>query len=170
MEVIVGAPLHNGTAKPALGAILIDPSGGTTSYCKMHLGSSEGAFFVAGDTPLSFTVSWHTVGVAICADTSQTTHPQTYAARGATIYAAGVFLNAEWYATDTPRFKDYALTHRMLIVMANHGASVGKYVSVGKSAVWAPGGALLAQAEGGERALVIGTSTDEGWRGHVARI
>ena len=35
---------------------------------------------------------------------------------------------------------------RMLVVMANHAASQGTYVSVGKSAVWAPGAALLAEA------------------------
>jgi len=35
IEVIVGAPLRNGTAKPALGAILITASGATRTYRKM---------------------------------------------------------------------------------------------------------------------------------------
>jgi predicted amidohydrolase len=170
MKVVVGAPLHGGTSKPALGAIVIDASGSTTSYRKMHLGTSERAIFVAGDRPLAFTVSGHTVGVAICADSSQPTHPQANAALGANIYAAGVFLNVEWYGTDVPRLMDYAARFRMLTVMANHADSIGTYVSVGKSAAWAPGGALLAKARGVEPALVIATNTNSAWRGEVIGI
>jgi hypothetical protein len=58
----------------------------------------------------------------------------------------------------------------MLIVMANHAASVGTYTSVGKSAVWAPGGALLAEAAGAENALVVATSKNAVWHGEVIRI
>ena len=170
IEAIVGAPLRNETGKPALGAILITASGSTRSYRKMHVGSSEGAFFAPGNRPLAFTVSGQTVGVAICADSSQPAHPQAYADLGATIYAAGVFLNAEWYATDTPRLADYAVRHRMLTVMANHAASVGTYISVGRSAVWAPDGALLAQADGTESALLIATRHNAAWRGEVIRL
>src|SRR5688572_13718503 len=87
MEVVVGAPLPNGTPKPALGAILIRADGTTGSYRKMHLGTSEQNYFAPGDTPLAFTVSGHTVGIAICADSSQPSHPQAYADFGATVYA-----------------------------------------------------------------------------------
>jgi predicted amidohydrolase len=170
MQVVVGAPLRSGASKPALGAIVIDESGNTTSYRKMHLGTPERAWFVAGDRPSAFTVSGHSVGVAICADSSQPTHPHAYAQLGADIYASGVFLNAEWYATDVPRLKDHAVRFRMLTLMANHANSVGTYVSVGKSEAWAPGGALLAQAKGVEHALVIATSTNSGWRGDVIGI
>jgi len=110
------------------------------------------------------------VGVAICADSSEPSHPEAYATLGATVYAAGVFLNDEWYATDVPRLMDYAARFRMLTLMANHADSVGTHVSVGKSAAWGPGGALLAQAKGVERALVIATSTNSGWRGDVVAI
>jgi predicted amidohydrolase len=170
MEVVVGAPLRNGTAKPALGAILIPASGPARTYRKMHLGTSEGPYFTPGDTPLTVAVSGHTIGIAICADTSRPAHPQAYADLGATIYAAGVCLNAEWYATDAPRLPGYAARHRMLTVMANHAASVGAYASVGKSAVWAPDGILLAQAEGAESALLIATSSNAAWRGEVIGI
>src|SRR5262245_31883041 len=170
LNAVVGAPLESGEALPALGAILITADGDTRTYRKMHLGSSERAYFTPGDMPLSFAVGGHVVGIAICADTSQASHPQAYADRGADVYAAGVFLNAEWYVTDMPRLAGYAVTHRMLTVMANHAASVGTYTSVGKSAVWGRDGALLAQAEGTENALLIVTSDDATWRGEVVRI
>jgi predicted amidohydrolase len=58
----------------------------------------------------------------------------------------------------------------MLVLMANHADSVGTYRSVGKSAVWAPDGLLLAQADGVENALVIATHDGAQWHGGVVRI
>lgn len=51
--------------------------------------------------------------------------------------------------------------------MANHADSIGTHVSVGKSAVWAPGGELLAEANGTETTLVIATRTKETWKGEA---
>ena len=170
IEVVMGAPIHNGMAKPFLGAVLASPQGATRTYCKMHLGGSEPNYFTPGDMPLAFSVNDQTMGLAICADATKATHPQRYAEAGANIYAAGVFLTAEWYATDAPRLAGYAAAYRMLILMANHAASVGTYTSVGKSAVWAPDGSLLAQAEGTENALVIATSSNGEWRGQIIGI
>jgi predicted amidohydrolase len=170
LAVVIGAPLSCGAKKPALGAILISAAGQTQIYCKMHLGGSEPAWFSPGERPLCLASGGHNIGIAICADSSQPSHPQTYAELGADIYAAGVFLNTEWYATDAPRLAAYAARHRMLVLMANHAASIGTYSSVGRSAVWSPGGELLAQAEGTENALVIATSASGGWRGELVRI
>lgn len=170
IEVLAGAPLKTGESKPALGAILFRSSGEIQTYRKIHLGTSELPFFTPGDEPLTLAVSGHTLGIAICADASQPAHPQAYAERGADIYAAGVFLNAEWYATDVPRLAGYAARHHMLTMMANHAASVGTLTSVGKSAAWGPDGSLLAQASGTEEALVIATSNNASWRGEVVRL
>jgi predicted amidohydrolase len=170
MEVVVGAPLRRAGTKPGLGAILFAADGSTRTYAKMHLGGSESTFFAPGDAPLTFATHEQTIGLAICADSSKPSHPQAYADGGSTVYAAGVFLNAEWYATDSPRLAEYASRLRMLVVMANHAASVGTYVSVGKSAVWAPDGALLVEAVGTESSLVIATRSREAWRGEVVRV
>jgi predicted amidohydrolase len=170
MAIIAGAPLQNAGARPGLGAILFAADGSTLTYVKMHLGGTEPDYFTPGGAPLSFSSGGQTVGVAICADSSKPSHPQAYADGGATVYAAGVFLNAEWYATDSPRLAGYASRFKMLVVMANHAVSVGTYVSVGKSAVWAPGGALLAEADGTESSLVIAARTREAWCGEVVRV
>jgi predicted amidohydrolase len=170
MAVIVGASLFNTGSKPGLGAILIAADGSTRTYAKMHLGGSEPTYFVPGEAPLAFASHGQTIGLAICADSSKPTHPQAYADGGSTVYAAGVFLNAEWYATDSPRLAGYASRFRMLVVMANHAGSVGTYVSVGKSAVWGPGGTLLAEVVDTASCLVIATRSREAWRGEVVRI
>jgi predicted amidohydrolase len=170
IAAVLGAPLRNGTAKPSLGALVLTTSGGTRTYHKMHLGGSEPTYFTPGDTPCVFAVAGHTIGIAICADSAQPSHPQAYADLGANIYAAGVFLNTEWYVSDVPRLARYAVRHGMLTLMANQATSVGTYTSVGKSAVWAPDGALLAQAEGTEDALVIATNHGAAWDAEVIRM
>jgi len=170
MAVVVGAPLWNARTRPGLGAILFAADGSRRTYAKMHLGGSEPTYFLPGGTPLSFASGGQTVGLAICADAAQPSHPRGYAGGGATVYAAGVFLNAEWHATDAPRLAGYASRFGMLVVMANHAASVGTYVSVGRSAVWAPDGTLLAEAASTDSSLVTATRTPEGWCGDVVRI
>ena len=170
MEVVVGASLFNAGTKPGLGAILFAADGSTRTYSKMHLGGSEPTYFAPGGAALAFATHGQRVGIAICADSSKPSHPQAYADLGSTIYAAGVFLNAEWYTTDSPRLAEYASRFRMLVVMANHAASIGAYVSVGRSAVWAPGGNLLAQAVSTESSLVIATRGPEAWCGEVVRL
>jgi predicted amidohydrolase len=168
MAVLVGAPLRNGALKPGLGAILFTSDDAPRHYLKMHLGSGEGPWFEPGAAPLLFTSHDQAIGVAICADASQPSHPQAYADTGASIYAAGVFLNAEWYETDMPRLAGYAAQHRFLVVMANHAASAGTYASMGRSDVWGPDGEPLAQAKGAEACLVIAARRDGAWRGEVA--
>ena len=167
IDVVAGAPLRNGAEKPSLGAIVFGSDGVTRTYRKMHLGVGERAFFAPGDSPLLQAVNGHAVGVAICADATHPSHPQWYAAAGAGIYAAGVCLNEEWFQTDAAQLASYAPQHGMLVVMANHGASVGTYTSVGKSAAWSPRGEVLAQTSSTENALVIATSDGAGWSGEV---
>jgi predicted amidohydrolase len=58
----------------------------------------------------------------------------------------------------------------MLVVMANHAASVGTYKSVGRSAVWSPGGAVLVQSEGTESALLIAEHRDGTWHGEITAL
>lgn len=81
-----------------------------------------------------------------------------------------MFLNDKWYATDVPRLADYASRHWMLVAMANHAEPVGAYSSMGKSAVWLPDGALLAQAAGVESFLVSATKSQAAWLGKVIRV
>lgn len=170
IAVAVGAPLRTGMAMPNLGAILFTGDGTTRTYAKITLGTHEPRYFTPGADRLAFDCNGQTIGLAICADTSQASHPQAYAAAGATVYAAGVFLDAAWYPTDMPRLASYAARCGMLVVMANHGASVGTLTSVGKSAVWAPDGVLLAQAPGTNASLVVATSSDGTWRGEVVAL
>ena len=170
MTLVVGAPAQNGPDKPAIGGFVFTPDGGALTYLKMHLGASEVAYFSQGEAPLTLHIDGHRIGLAICADSSSESHPRTYAECGATIYAAGVFLTDEWYVNDVPRLQKYAKEFGLMTLMANQGASKGSYESVGRSAVWAPGGQLLVQADGSDTVLVTAALTRSGWQGEIVRI
>jgi len=170
MTLVVGAPLHDKAEKPAIGAICFLPDGSRQTYRKMHLGGNEPNYFVAGDQSKALEVDGEVLGLAICADASRASHPANYATAGATVYAAGVFLTEEWYATDCPRLAGYAASERLLVMMANQADSTGSYRSVGRSAVWSPDGKLLAQASGTQRALVIARKTGGFWQGDVVPV
>lgn len=170
MQIVVGAPVDCGQAKPHLGAFVFGDNGSIKTYAKMHLGSVEGNFFSAGKTHVAIPCGDMKIGLSICADSSQPSHPARLAAEGAIAYAASVFLNAEWFATDAPRFPRYAAQHKWLVLMANHGASEGTFVSVGNSAVWGPDGCCLACAQGTDQALVLAEYSDAGWKGEVQPI
>lgn len=167
IEAVLGAALTSGSDRPFLGAIVLSPDGSTRTYRKMHLGGQEPHHFTPGDAPLMLRHQGHGIGLAICADASQPAHPQNYADAGADVYAAGVFLNQEWHATDMPRLRSYAVRHRLLVLMANHGASVGTYTSVGGSAAWDPEGRVVAEVKGQEDALVIVWRDNQRWWGRI---
>jgi predicted amidohydrolase len=170
IALTVGAPIRTGAGKPAIGAFILTPDGNIRTYLKMHLGKSEVAYFSHGERPFTLDVDGCRLGISICADSSRESHARTYRDLGAQIYAAGVFLTREWYGEDAPRLQRYAAEFGLLAVMANQGASSGTHESIGKSAVWAPGGDLLVQADGAENVLVTATLTSTGWQGNLVRL
>ena len=170
IALTVGAPVRTAADKPAIGAFILTPDGDARTYLKMHLGKSEVASFSPGEQPFTLDVDGHRLGISICADSSRESHAQTCRDLGAQIYAAGVFLTSEWYREDAPRLQKYAAKFGLLSVMANQAASGGTYESVGKSAIWAPGGDLLVQADGVERALVTATLGKTGWQGKLIHL
>jgi predicted amidohydrolase len=164
MTVIVGAPLA-GKPQPQLGAIVISDAGELSIYAKIHLHPGEETFFSPGQTPLVLRRAPHAIGVAICADLGHASHPASYAELGATIYIAGVCLTAKGYAADAACMTRYARDHGMLTVLANYYGPTGNYQTAGRSAIWAPGGQLLAEASPTGDALVIARCVADRWTG-----
>jgi predicted amidohydrolase len=106
-----------------------------------------------------------TVAFAICADTTHPDHAAKAKARGASVYAAGVFITENGYAADTALLKQYSIQHKMAVLMANHSAPTGGWISAGKSAIWAEDGQLVIASRGTEEALVIARRKDDVWDG-----
>lgn len=162
MVVTVGAPVApvdaSTNALPAIGAITYLPDGAHTLYRKVHLHPGEERYACAGTAGSSLLrLGADTVAQAICADITHARHPAQAAAAGASLYLAGVLESETGYLADSAAMQRYAQQHTMGVLLANHGAPSGGYVSAGKSAFWAPGGELVVAAPGAGPWLVIAT-------------
>lgn len=107
------------------------------------------------------------VALAICADTTHPQHAARAVARGANVYAASILITESGYAADTDLLRNYALDHKMAILMANYSGVTGGWISAGKSAIWSENGALVTISRGTGEDLVVGTRRNGVWDGIV---
>lgn len=171
MTIIIGAPLLDaGAAQPCIASITVRPDGSTGTYRKQYLHSGEEVHVQPGPIcALAHALHGQRYAEAICADTTHPEHARAAAEAGATLYVAGVLISTGGYDTDAALLRQYAQQHQMTVLMANHAAPSGGYASAGKSAIWAPGGSLIAQAEGPGNYLVI-AEEKQGWHGSTVPV
>ena len=156
MAITVGAPIDSGSALPFIGAMTLRPDGSHAVYAKHHLHGSEIRFATAGGAPVHVQeYAGQKIASAICADTNHPSHAAQAANAGARVYAAGILTSAKGYAAEAPLWAGYAREHAMTVVIANHGGPTGGYTPAGKSAIWGPNGALIAEAAGDGDYLVV---------------
>lgn len=171
MTVIVGAPLiDDGAARPCIASITLMADGGTRVYRKQYLHDGEARHVQPGPIGASVhALHGQRYVEAICADTTHAAHAQAAADAGATLYVAGVLISVSGYEADAALLRGYAATHNMGVLLANHASDSGGYAVAGNSAFWAPGGQLLAQADGQGDCLVIAEQHQD-WRGRVVPV
>jgi predicted amidohydrolase len=171
MTIIVGAPLIDaGAAQPCIASITFRPDGSTSTYRKQYLHAGEDVHAQPGPrSAQAHVLHGQRYVEAICADTTHPEHARAAADAGATLYVAGVLISNGGYEADAALLRRYAEEHRMTVLMANHGAPSGGYTCAGKSAIWAPGGTLIAQAEGPGDYLVI-AEENNGWHGRTVPV
>jgi predicted amidohydrolase len=165
MTVVAGAPVLNDNDELHIAALALRPDGSVSTYTKVHVHESELGVFTPGPGGPALLVEDATVALAICADASHPQHAASAAARGANVYAAGVMIDEIGYAQKVPLLRNYALEHRMVVLMANYSGVTGGDVSAGKSTLWSEGGQVVAAATGTEEALVVGTKQNDVWHG-----
>ncbi|WP_236635293.1 carbon-nitrogen hydrolase family protein [Rhodoferax sp. TS-BS-61-7] len=156
MAITVGAPVDSGSALPSIGAITLRPDGGHSVYRKFHLHGNEVAFAAPGAQAAHLQTLGPThIASAICADTNHPSHAAAAAQAGANVYAAGILTSENGYAAEAPLWASYACDHRMVVLIANHGAPSGGYVSAGKSGIWDASGNCITLADGTGDWLVV---------------
>ncbi len=164
MILIVGAPVRLASGLH-IGAFIIYPDGSMALYTKHHLGGDEGRVFQPGDRDPLVELTSATAAVAICADTSHASHPENAAARGATVYLAGVLFSPSEFDRVTPRLQGYAAGHSMAVVLANSGGHSSTLESAGGSSIWSGSGELVARLEGLGSGIAIATRMGSRWGG-----
>lgn len=144
---LVGAPVQGEEGRSHIGVLAIDGTGATVAYHKMWLGSAESHRFSPGSKPAVLDVDGWRLGLAICKDTGIPEHATDTAALGFDVYVAGVLENAEDTAVQDERAQRVATDHQVWVAVASFaGSTGGEYAeAAGRSGIWAPGGAVIAQ-------------------------
>ncbi len=168
MTVVVGAPMLNDKGELHIAAFAIRPDGTVSTYTKQYVHQSEEEVFTSGPGGPALLIEDVTVALAICADATHPQHAAGAAARGANVYAVGVMITEEGYARKAALLRNYALEHRMGVLMANYSGATGGEVSAGKSSLWSEDGQLVAATIGTEEALVVGMKQNGSWNGMVS--
>ncbi|MDP3226762.1 MAG: carbon-nitrogen hydrolase family protein [Acidovorax sp.] len=174
MTLVVGAPAPPARAGglPAIGAWVLNADGSVALYRKRHLHGSEVQFASAGvEDALVLPLADTPTALAICADATHPEHANAAATAGAALYATGALISEQGYGPESAQLQAYARDHAMAVLLSNHGGPSGGYVSAGRSAFWAPGGALVVAAPGAGDWLVLAQRDREGaWSGRVAPV
>lgn len=171
MTTVVGLPLRSSDSEAVMiGALVFAADGSQIIYTKQHLHPGEDAVFTAGNGGDLLSVESEHISLSVCADFAHPSHPRAAAQAGAGIYASSVLISDNGYAHDTDVLKAYAEEHSMAILMANHGGPSGGWACAGRSAIWAPGGKLVARANGTGDCLVIAHRQKGAWYGQVMEL
>lgn len=149
IATVVNVALPTGGPRPAIATLVHDADGAhVTTYAKQHLYRHEQDVFQPGEADGCFELGGIRFSLGICYDN----HFPELTGRGA---AAGcrVHLASSLYGTgDGIRerasvYPGIAEEHGLYVVLANHVGPAGPWTGCGGAAVWAPGGALLAEAD-----------------------
>jgi len=168
MTVVVGTPMLDDHDELRIAAFAVRSDGSVLTYTKEYVHQSEEGVFRSGPGGPALLVEDATVALAICADAAHPEHAARAAARGATVYAVGVMITEDGYTRKAALLKNYALEHRMAVLMANYSGVTGGSVSAGKSTLWSEDGQLAAASRGNEEALVVGMKQNGVWNGMVS--
>ena len=166
MVLVVGAPIRLASGLH-IGAFIGYPDSATAVYTKHHLGGEEGQVFQPGDRNPLVKLTDATGAVAICADTNLPSHARNAAARGATVYLAGVVFSPAEFGLSTGKLQAAASEHSMTVALANAGGPASTLESAGGSSVWSESGELVARYEGLGAGVAIGIKAGSGWVGRV---
>jgi predicted amidohydrolase len=141
---LVGAPVADG--REYIATLRVTGAGVDVAYRKMSLGGDEPARFTSGLEPVALEVDGWRLGLGICKDTGVSEHVEATAALGIDAYLAGLAHRPD----EPPEARAVAIARRadLHVAFASFaGPTGGGYDrTAGRSGIWSPTGATLAQA------------------------
>jgi predicted amidohydrolase len=150
---LVGVPVRDtpdglGPRIEHIAMLAVDSGGVAVAYRKMWLGTAEAQRFDPGPAVVALDIDGWRLGLAICKDTGVTRHATDTAALGIDVYVAGTVKGADEAALQHDRARRIAIDQNVWVAVASFaGSTGGGYAdTAGRSAIWAPGGAVVAGA------------------------
>ena len=153
---LVGAPVQGDEGRSHIAILAVDAAGARVAYRKMWLGTAEAERFTPGNEPVVLEIDGWRLGLAICKDTGIGRHAADTATLGIDAYVAGTVKTADESPLQDERARRVATEYDVWVAVASFAGSTGGGFehAAGRSGVWAPGGALVAQA-GPETGAVV---------------
>ncbi|MFG2617872.1 carbon-nitrogen hydrolase family protein [Streptomyces sp. NPDC048507] len=153
----VNAALRTGGPLPAIATLVFDADGAhLTTYAKQHLFRHERGVFAPGTADGRFELGGIRFSLGICFDNHFPELTGRAAADGCRVHlASSLYGTGGGIAERAAVYPGIAAEHGLHVVLANHTGAAGPWTGCGRSAVWAPGGALLAEADDRTPAVVV---------------
>lgn len=141
------APTDGG--RPAIETLVFGADGELlTTYRKQHLFEHEQGAFEAGRRDGRFELGGLRFALATCFDNHFSELVSRGAADGCQVHLASSLYGTGGGVDELAAvYPGIAKNFDLYVVMANHVGPAGNWTGCGRSALWAPGGALLAQAD-----------------------
>ncbi|MGW2041285.1 carbon-nitrogen hydrolase family protein [Streptomyces virginiae] len=135
--------------RPAIATLVHDADGAhVTTYRKQHLFRHERDFFEAGTDDGRFELLGVRFSLGVCYDNHFPAVPGRGAADGCRVHlASSLYGTGDGIRERATVYPGIAERHGLYVVLANHVGPAGPWTGCGGAAVWAPGGALLAEAD-----------------------
>ncbi|MER7824565.1 carbon-nitrogen hydrolase family protein [Streptomyces sp. NPDC096097] len=145
----VNVALPTGGPRPAIATLVHDADGAhVTTYAKQHLYRHEQDVFERGEGDGHFELGGIRFSLGICFDNHFPELPGRGAADGCRVHlASSLYGTGDGIHERATVHPGIAREHGLYVVLANHVGPAGPWTGCGRSAVWAPGGALLTEAD-----------------------
>ncbi|RRR95793.1 carbon-nitrogen hydrolase family protein [Glycomyces terrestris] len=144
---LAGAPLLEG-GREYIATVRFDADGPVPVYRKMFPGEAELERFAPGGGAAAVEVDGWRLGLAVCRDSGLDAHIEATAALGVDAYVGGNLHDPEGAARRDARMPKLAAAHGLWVAMCCFAGPGSDYPDAsGGSAVWAPDGSLVAQAD-----------------------
>jgi predicted amidohydrolase len=145
---LAGAPVPGEAGRPHIAMVAIEGAGATVAYLKMWLSTAESRRFTPGSKPAVLDVDGWRLGLAICKDTGVPQHASDTAALGIDAYVAATLKSADEADLQDERSRRVATEQRVWVAVASFAGSTGGGYgqAAGRSSIWTPEGAVIAQA------------------------
>ncbi|MCX4525719.1 MULTISPECIES: carbon-nitrogen hydrolase family protein [unclassified Streptomyces] len=145
----VNVALRTAGPLPAIATLVYGADGAhLTTYAKRHLYQHEQGAFHPGDTDGRFELGGIRFSLGVCYDNHFPDLTGRAAADGCRVHLAGsLYGTGDGIRERATVYPGIAREHGLYVVLANHVGPAGPWTGCGRAAVWAPGGALLAEAD-----------------------
>ncbi|WP_405761897.1 carbon-nitrogen hydrolase family protein [Streptomyces sp. NBC_00045] len=149
LAVAVNVALRTTGPLPAIATLVYGADGAhLTTYTKQHLYRHEQGAFVAGEGPGRFTLGGIRFSLGICYDNHFPQLAARAAADGCRVHlASSLYGTGDGIRERASVHTGIAEEHGLYVALANHVGPSGPWTGCGRAALWAPGGALLAEAD-----------------------